>query len=169
MSVIPNFIIIFWYIPIFNPQIPITLKFSDFMRIEAFIGISGDKLSFQNSLQTVDHHLIIGLLSKPACMQFYLVYTCAVNFSGFPVQILDRSAGFLRMEVAPAVLAFGITFPIRLADHHVDSFNTDFRCIRMPQDKILQILNDIRRESRDHDTISLPDIGAGMYRRPGYR
>ncbi|EKF67059.1 hypothetical protein B194_5377 [Serratia plymuthica A30] len=169
MGVIPNFSSILWTFTILGSKISIPFQLPDLMGIKALVSIGGSKLTLQDSLQTVDHHLIIGLLSKPACMQFYLVYTCTVNFSGFPVQILDRPAGFLRMEVAPAVLAFGIAFPIRFADHHIDSFNTDFRCIRLPQDKILQILDDIRREGRDHYTISLPDIGSGMYWRPGAR
>ncbi|CAI0854827.1 Uncharacterised protein [Serratia quinivorans] len=48
-----------------------------------------------------------------------------------------------------------------LTDHHIDSFNACFRCIRLTQDEILQILDDIRREGCDDNAICLPDIGAG--------
>ncbi|CAI1010889.1 Uncharacterised protein [Serratia proteamaculans] len=149
MGIVPNFSSILWTFAIFNPQIPITLEFPDLMGIKTFVGISDCKVTFQDFLQTVDHHLIISLLSKPACMQFYLVYTGTVNPGGFPVQILNRPTGFLGIVITAAVFASGVSFPIRFTDHHIDSFNACFRRIRLPQDEILQILDDICREGRD--------------------
>ncbi|CAI1777312.1 Uncharacterised protein [Serratia proteamaculans] len=107
------------------------------MGIKPLVSIGSYEFTSQNFIQATDHYFIGIRLCKPPYMQFYLVYTGTVNPSGFPVQILDRPAGFLGIVITAAVFASGVSFPIRLTDHHIDSFNADFRCIRLPQDKIL--------------------------------
>ncbi len=56
-----------------------------------------------------------------------------------------------------------------LTHHHIDGLYTNLRRIRLPQDKVLQILHHIRREGGDHDAVRLPDAGAGMHWRFGPR
>ncbi|CAI1788010.1 Uncharacterised protein [Serratia quinivorans] len=162
MGIIPYFPLIIWHGSIVNTQITITLKLPDLMGVKTLVGIGGLQFTLKDFLQTIDHHLVSIRLCKPPCMQFYLVHTGTVNLGGFPVQVLNRSTGFLGIVITAAVFASGVSFPIRLANHHIDSFNADFRCIRLPQDKVLQLLNNIRREGRDDYAICLPDIGAGI-------
>jgi hypothetical protein len=85
----------------------------------------------------------------------------------------DRCAQLLTRFVQPAVtdlLSLACHFPRRIsraADHHIDGFYADLRRIRLPQDKILQVLDDVGGKGGDDDAVRLPDAGAGagVYRR----
>ena len=96
-------------------------------------------------------------------MQFHFIHAGTVDAGPFPIQILNGASSFIGVVFTTAVFAPGVGFTLGLAHHHIDGLYTNLRRIRLPQDKVLQILHHIRREGGDHDAVRLPDAGAGMH------